>query len=334
MEQAYAVASPSLALTKYWGKAPGGVNLPATPSLAITLESLRSATSVRRVAATAGDDVVINGEPETSGRLSQLFEAIRESTGYDGCFKVRSSNNFPTAAGFASSASGVAALTTACLGVTGTDPGARERSRLARIGSGSAARSVYGGFVLLPAGGQFAEPIFGKDHWPSLRLLAVALVHGKKPISSRDAMKRTAATSPYYQAWLADAGALTQEALQAVEKRDLPRLGAVARESYMRMFSTMLSAAPPILYWRPESVALLHLLEELRGQGLEVWETMDAGPQVKILLEEESVAPLREAIEERFPEATTTLSALGDGARILSADDLTPEERAALEAGD
>lgn len=329
---AYAVAAPSLALTKYWGKLPGGTNLPATPSLAVTLTELRSATAVRLRPREQGDNVTINGATQAPESFSLLLDGFRDRSGYDGAFEARSVNNFPTAAGLASSASGMAALTRACDSALSANLPEDELSALARLGSGSASRSIFGGFVLLPAGADRATPLLPEEHWPELRIIAVALHSGQKPISSRKAMNRTAETSPFYAAWVEDALELTNRAVDALERRDLAALGETARESYLRMFATMFAASPPLLYWRPESVALLHYLEELRAEGLPVWETMDAGPQVKVLLEEVSVRPFLRRLRDRLPDAEVRIAAPGPGARAVEPEELTDTERSALGA--
>jgi diphosphomevalonate decarboxylase len=323
---AMATAGPSLALTKYWGKASGGVNLPATPSLAVTLSELRSVTRVNLRAAGEGDKVTVNGSIESPERFALLLDELRKLTGYDGAFEAWSVNNFPTAAGLASSASGMAALVTACDAALESSLSSQELSSLARLGSGSAARSIFGGFVLFPAAARAAEPLLPRDHWPTLRIVAVALHAGEKPISSRSAMNRTAETSPYFAAWVDDAPKLTDRALAAVKERDLPALGEVARESYMRMFATMLASSPPVLYWRPESLSLLHFLEDLRREGLPVWETMDAGPQVKVLLEEEHLREFLSRLPKRLPDATATVTAVGGPAAAIEPGELTESE--------
>ena len=341
----YAVAGPSLALTKYWGKASGGINLPATPSIAVTLAELRAATRVSLTDAGHGqygsarwpdrvrppDRVYLNGREQSPEPFEPLFDKIRELTGYTGGFEARSVNNFPTAAGLASSAAGMAALAAACDGALGSGLPLEELSAAARLGSGSAARAIFGGFVRLDAGASFARPLFDSDHWPALRLLVVALESGPKPIGSRPAMVRTAETSPYYDAWLSDAGELTDRAEAALADRDLPTLGETMRMSYLRMFATMFSASPPIIYWKPQTLELISLLEELRRRGIPAWETMDAGPQVKILLTEEHANRVTAEITKRLPGATTTVCTVGRGARIVDPSELTEEERRHLE---
>ncbi|MFW6329730.1 MAG: diphosphomevalonate decarboxylase [Alkalispirochaetaceae bacterium] len=331
--ESFALAHPSLALTKYWGKAEGGINLPATPSLAVTLRELYSISRCRLLPAGARDSVRLNGEPQGPDRFEPVFEELRRRSGYEGAFDLASGNNFPTAAGLASSASGLAALVTACAGALKAHLSQEELSSLARIGSGSAARSIYGGFTLLPAGAASARPVLSETGWREFRIIAVALHTGAKAISSREAMRRSVDSSPYFSAWVADSQELTKAALEAVEARDIRRLGEIARQSYTRMFATMFSADPPIIYWRPESVAMIHTLEELRSRGVPVWETMDAGPQVKVILLEEQVEEVLRELKAAFPEAGMTVCSPGPGAQLLRPQDLSDEERGLLGEG-
>ncbi|HUJ76437.1 MAG TPA: diphosphomevalonate decarboxylase, partial [bacterium] len=274
-------ASPSLALLKYWGKLPGGENLPATPSLAVTLGGLSTKTWVRPGPGGV-DSVAIAGEKQEPARYSRFFDGVRAALGVAAGFEARSANSFPTAAGLASSSSGFAALAGACVRAEGRELPAADVSALARIGSVSAARSVFGGFVLLPAGGRSAVQVHDPGHWPELRVIVAVTQQGKKPVSSRDGMARTTSTSPFFPQWVEKSKALLPEALAALKEKDLEKLGDVARASFSMMHATALAAQPPLLYWIPATVAVMDACRELREKGIGAWETIDAGPQVKI----------------------------------------------------
>lgn len=299
-------AHPSLALVKYWGKQTTGINLPATTSIAVTLSDLTTNTMTVAVDIAEGDSVSIDGTMQPPERFAQLFDVLRAwITAHGGArhaYRVVSSNNFPTAAGLASSASGFAALVSSAVSTSLPDLDtqnpeiARELSVLARIGSGSAARSIYGGFTRWRAGAEYAEPLYPPDWWPELRIVVLPVAGGSKPISSRLAMNRTGEESPFFDPWVRDAATLAVEAEEAIADRDLQRLGRAMRLSYMRMFATMLGASPPILYWLPETVAIIRKLEELRNNGISVWETIDAGPQVKVVCTVEDTPALLKAV--------------------------------------
>ena len=276
-------AAPSLALVKYWGKSDAQRNLPATPSLAVTVTGLHTEVCMREAA--GADSLTVDDTAVPASRHRAFFDAARAVLGVTTRYRAVARNNFPGGAGLASSASLFAALAVACGEVAGADSLDSARSRLsalARVGSGSAARAVWGGFSVLEAGAEAGEGTFPPDHWPDLRLLVAVTSRRRKPIPSRDAMLHVAKTSPYYGAWVAAAGATYRAALEAVRARDLGRLGPLMRVSYLRMFGTMLAADPPINYLHPRSLQVVAVLEGLRDAGVDAWETMDAGPQVKI----------------------------------------------------
>jgi diphosphomevalonate decarboxylase len=315
-------ASPSLALIKYWGKVSGGSipNRPATGSIALGLEGLYSET---RVSLAEGRDCVcLDDRKLDSGivdkRYAAFFDNIRAELKVAHFYKCESYNNFPSAAGLASSSSGFAALAAACakmscLLLDKPMPDLRTLSAWARLGSASAARAVYPGFVLLPAGAEAARPFFPADYWPELRVLVARISDEAKTHSSRDAMEHTRLTSPYYPAWLKDSRVLYKEAQAALGARDLIRLGPLMRASTYRMFGTMLAADPAVMYWRPLTLALLGCIEGLRKQGLHLYETMDAGPQVKILCLERDAPAAQSAIIKALPELEGRISVLKAG---------------------
>ncbi len=293
---ATALASPSLAMVKYWGKIDTKKNIPATPSLALTLGGLETETRVELITNSQSkendDRVYIRQNIQDKQRFTAFFESLRhyhakyrrehEAEQRDYSFHVYSESNFPTAAGLASSASGFAALTLAATKALGLNPTKSDLSSLARIGSASAARSVWGGFVRLDAGAEEAVAVYDENWWPELRVVIVQTSDSVKKISSRKAMELTRETSPFYPAWIKDAPYLMDRALDALKNRDLASLGPVMRSSYMRMFSTMFACETPIIYWNSTSLDVIKCCETLRYNGLSAWETMDAGPQVKI----------------------------------------------------
>ncbi|OQX29955.1 MAG: diphosphomevalonate decarboxylase [Spirochaeta sp. LUC14_002_19_P3] len=302
---AHACAHPSLALTKYWGKRDSLRNIPATPSLAIGLAEFRCETRVRIYSGTSFH-LTINGVPQNPDRFADFFSEIQRISrekGYRKTFSIEadSTANFPVAAGFASSSAGFAALALAANTALKLNMTTPEISALARVGSASAARAVYKGFTLLPAGGEHALSL--PVHWPELRIIAVETHAGKKPISSRTAMERCRTSSPFYGEWLQDAANITAQAEAALYARSLPELGPLIRESYARMFAVMLSASPPIRYWTPLTLKVLDFVDSLRQEGGQYWETMDAGPQVKVFCKAKDCPRFLARLGESVPEA-------------------------------
>jgi diphosphomevalonate decarboxylase len=301
--------SPSLALVKYWGKKSTRKNLPATPSLAVTLGGVHTETRVR----TAGEDsILLDGKPVELDRFLPLLDALRRAAGRDVHFQVESSNNFPSSAGLASSSSGFAALTGACARILDLDLSPSRLSAFARMGSASAARSLFGGFTLLPAGGHAARRLYGPGHWPEFRVLIALVSLEAKPVSSRAAMESTRRSSPYYRSWLRNAGELLDPALDALAARDIEALGRVARLSYSRMHASLLAADPPVLYWLPATVAVIRECARLREEGIGAWETLDAGPQVKVLCLEAEVETIRGRLQDLDPGLRLIVASVGE----------------------
>jgi diphosphomevalonate decarboxylase len=302
--------SPSLALVKYWGKKDTRKNLPATPSLAVTLGGVHTETRVRIA---DKDEVRLNGETVTLERYAPLFDALRRAADRKVYFQVESRNDFPSSAGLASSSSGFAALTVACDRILGLGLVPAQLSAFARRGSASAARSLFGGFTLLPAGGFAAQQLYGPEYWPEFRIVIALVSRKAKPVSSRAAMEATRSSSPYYRAWLRNAGQLLDPALQALEKRDIEALGRVARLSYCRMHAALLASSPPVLYWLPATVAVIRECQSLRDEGVGAWETLDAGPQVKVLCLESDVGTVSDRLQALDPELKLIVASVGEG---------------------
>ena len=285
--RATAVAHPNIALVKYWGKQDSRRNLPAVGSLSITLDGLRTRTRVAFDDALDADLVVLDGESggPAGERVAACLDRFRQRTGIRRFARVESESNFPVAAGLASSASGFAALVAAADAAAGTGLDTAALARMAGAASGSAARSLYGGFVRLdrPQAGESdisLTPLAAAGDWP-LEVVIAVTDPGPKPVGSTAAMLASEDTSPYYGAWVAAQEDDLDEAAAAVAGRDFERLAAVSEYSCLKMHALTLSSRPGILYWKPATLACLHAVRELRAAGHGTFFTVDAGPQVK-----------------------------------------------------
>jgi diphosphomevalonate decarboxylase len=300
MSRATATAHPNIALVKYWGKRDAALNLPDVSSLSLTLDRFTTATTVTWGA--EADAVLLDGAPAPDGFARKVLAHLSRIDADRPPVHVATRNDFPTAAGLASSASGFAALTLAGLAAAGREVSTIEASILARQGSGSACRSLWGGFVRWNRGERadgtdsHGLPVAPADHWDVAMVVAVVRA-GPKAIGSTEGMVRTKQTSPYYPTFVATAEADVDEAQAAVAARDLERLGAAMERSTYKMHATMHTAWPPILYWQPETVAVLHAVAALRARGVGAWCTMDAGPNVKILCLRGDAGAVRDAVE-------------------------------------
>jgi diphosphomevalonate decarboxylase len=315
-----AQAQPNIALVKYWGKQPGRDNVPATPSLSITLDSLWTRTRVEFSPAYSEDRLIINGErdDEQQQRASRWLGDFRRATGASLYADVQSKNNFPTGAGLASSASGFAALATAACAASDLNPSTEDRCRLARRGSASAARSVLGGFVEMditdpdPA----ARCVLNESDWP-LQVLVVVTSTAQKQTGSTEGMVRSAATSDFYSSWIDSARVDFSTARQAVLTRDFQMLADVSEISCLKMHGVMLSTKPALVYWNGTTVETMHCVRELRSQGMPVFFTIDAGPQVKVITLPGHSDELKQAIATIPGVIEIIPSTLGAGARVI-----------------
>ena len=200
-----------------------------------------------------------------------FLDRVRARAGIATRAEVATENSVPTASGLASSASGFAALALAASRAAGLQLSQSELSELARLGSGSAARSIFGGFVEMARGERadgrdaVASPLALRDDGPpwDLRLVVAITAAGEKAEGSTSAMDRTARTSPFFPAWVASVPADLAEARAAIAAHDLARLGAVAERSALRMHATALAADPAIVYWNGATVAAIHATRAL-----------------------------------------------------------------------
>jgi diphosphomevalonate decarboxylase len=326
MSEAVAVAHPNVALSKYWGKREGGGNYPAVPSLSVTLAGLETRTVVRFDASLAADRVVIgdaDADADAHGRAVALLDRVRRAARDDRRAEVRSRNDFPTASGLASSASGFAALALAATRAAGLDWDAARVSDLARQSSASAARSLFGGFVELAAGTVggppdamlAARPVAPPDHLPLAVLVAVT-TEGRKAVGSTDGMRRTMAESPYARAWLDEAPRLHARLRDALLARDFADVGALAEASALAMHASAIAAG--VVYWKGATLEALGVVRALRSDGALAFASIDAGPHVKVLALEADASRVRAALAAA-PGVLRILEARpGEGARLVS----------------
>lgn len=328
MEAVTARACANIALVKYWGKRDALQNLPAAGSLSLTLAALVTETTVQFDEALADDELILDGAaapPGETRRIAAFLDLVRAQAGIPIHARVTSRNEFPTASGLASSASGFAALAVAATRAAGLSPTARELSILARRGSGSAARSIFGGFVRMHAGAAsedaYAEPIAAHPGLAERVRVVIAVVGGGAPKShgSRDAMDHTAATSPLYRAWLELVPRDLADAAEALAGGDLERLGALTEANALAMHASAIAARPAIVYWRPATLAVLEKVRGLRGCGVAAWATMDAGPHVKVLTTADDASTIAMQLRDLDGVTAVTISAPGAGAHVAGA---------------
>jgi diphosphomevalonate decarboxylase len=320
MIQAKARARSNIALVKYWGKADAELNTPAVGSVSITLDRLWTDTEVTFDPALARDELILDGRQKGDqlARVSACLDLLRAIAGTGTHARVVSDNNFPTAAGLASSASGFAALVGAADAALGLDLPDRQLSVLARRGSGSAARSIFGGYVLMHRGvaedgeDSFAEPLIGADDWPLVVVVAVT-ERAAKPVSSGAGMTRSAESSPYYAQWVNSHPADLATARSAILARDFAALGEIAELSCLKMHAAAMTTQPPLIYWNPATLECMHRVRQLREEGIPVFFTIDAGPQLKAVCEPDALAAVEAALGDAPGVRELIATGLGPG---------------------
>ena len=327
---ATASANTNIALIKYWGKADESLTIPTASSLSLTLGATRTTPPVSSAGGADGADAVTINAAAPGGaaraRVTRFLDLVRVRAGLTAAATVVSSSAVPLAAGLASSAAGFAALAAAASRAAGMDLDDRALSRLARRGSGSAARSVFGGLVLWNAGvddaTSYAEPVVvdGADEPGGAGLdpamVVIVLSEERKTIGSTEAMRATMRTSPLYPAWVEAGREDLRAALAAVRERDLPRLGEVVEANALGMHAAMIASRPSIMYWLPRTIEALHAVRAVREEGLPAWATIDAGPNVKVLTRGADAGAVVAALRDRLPGAAMTVRRPGGGVRV------------------
>jgi diphosphomevalonate decarboxylase len=318
---ATAVGFSNIAFIKYWGNRDEKLRLPANASLSMNLDGLETVTTVEFAPGLAEDEVVIGGETQTgaaSARVSAHLDHIRARAGMALHARVESRNNFPAGAGIASSASAFAALTLAGATAAGLTLTERELSALARLGSGSAARSVPPGFVEWQTGDSseesFAFSIAPPGHW-ALRDVIAVVSKAHKAVGSTGG-HALAGTSPLQAARVASALERLRICREALLARDFAALAEVVEADSNLMHAVMMTSTPPLYYWEPMTLAIMKAVREWRAEGLPVCFTIDAGPNVHCLCPAEA-AP---EVERRLRALGVTeilVAGPGGGARLL-----------------
>ena len=317
--QGSAIAHPNVALVKYWGKRPGPRNLPAMGSLSLTLGFLATNTRVCFNEDLEQDELTLNGRGNSRDlhRVRDCLAPLRERTGVASSVSVESNNDFPTGAGLASSASGMAALAVASASALGLAEDTAAVRQAAMAGSGSAPRSLHGGIVCLSIdaeGSWTCESLLSPAEW-ALKVVVAVTQSDRKQTDSRAGMEITRRTSPFYGAWLRSQAADLDEARRAVEAHDFERLADLSEGNCLRMHATALGATPPVLYFNGATVECMHRVKALAREGKSVFFTVDAGPQVKAVCTPGALEPVREALSAVRGVQRVLWGGLGEGAR-------------------
>ncbi|AKP66591.1 diphosphomevalonate decarboxylase [Companilactobacillus ginsenosidimutans] len=315
-------AYTNIALIKYWGKKNKKLKLPYTNSLSLTLDKFYTDTK-SSVIDNDEDIVSLNGEIldfKKSLRIKRYLDVVRKMYDFDEHLKIESVNHVPLSAGFASSASGFAALAASINSTMKLNLTNRQISTLARNGSGSASRSIYGGFVEWHAGNDndssYSEPI-DENPKTDIVLLSVVISEAEKTISSTNGMELSVNTSPFYTNWSTLVASEIIEIKQAIAQNDLQKIGEISEHNALSMHALTLSANPPFTYFAPETIKIIQIVKALRQKGILAYVTIDAGPNVKIICSNESVNKVKNYINEQLPKVSTFEAHIGKGIQYI-----------------
>ncbi|MEM7813525.1 MAG: diphosphomevalonate decarboxylase [Candidatus Aenigmatarchaeota archaeon] len=324
--KATAVANANIALVKYWGKRDKELILPHNGSISMTCDGLATTTTVEFSAQYDKDTITINDQELAKDEKDIMahIERIRKLAGITDKARVVSESNFPVAAGLASSASGLAALSMAAAAAAGLNLNARELSILARQGSGSACRSIFGGFVEWQRGtaadgsDSHAVQIADKLHWPEFRMITTIVTEKKKPVSSRAGMAQTVATCPYYEGWLRTVNDDLAKVRAGILNKDFELVASVAEFNCLKMHATMMTTQPPIIYWIPATMEIIHAVRQMREEGIKAYFTIDAGPNVKVMCLAQDEETVNSRLLELDGVQKTIVCRPGDAAQLIN----------------
>lgn len=321
--KATAKAPANIALIKYWGKKNEALRIPENDNLSICLDKAFTITTVEFSESFKEDKVVI-GKKEAQGvekeRVVKHLERIRKKAGIKLFAKVVSKNSFPTAAGLASSASGFAALTLASSKAAGLNLSEKDLSRLARLGSGSACRSISDGFVYWQGGDSnktsFAYSLYPPNYW-QLRDLTIMIKKEKKKVSTTKG-HQLASDNPFLKARLGLVNKNIKKIKKAFKKKDFSLLGEVIESETLSLHSVMLTSQPALIYWQPATLAVMHRAISLREEGeIESYFTIDAGPNVHLICEKGQEKNLKKKIKKIKGVQKIIINKPSIGARLI-----------------
>lgn len=305
--KATAIAPANIAFIKYWGKKDETWRLPVNNSISMNLSNLTTTTTVEFAEKYAEDIVIIDGFLSLADSSNQMRERIvthlnqvRELAGIDLPAKVVSQNSFPMETGLSSSASGFAALTVAAVKAAGLSLSKKELSILARLGSGSACRSIPDGFVEWHTGetseDSYAESLYPPEHWQLIDLVAILSVK-RKQISSTQG-QRLAETSAFFNTRLERIEEKISQLKIYLKERNFPGFGELIEAEALELHAVMMTSRPPLLYWYPETVALMQAARSWREAGLPVYFTVNTGHNVHLICEKKDVDSLEEKVKK------------------------------------
>lgn len=314
-----AKAQSNTALIKYWGKKNEELIIPMNNSISLTIDALSTTTTVEFQSDLKTDQFILNNKEQSGSSLSRVvkhLDYIRKLANESSKALVVSENNFPTAAGLASSASGFAALTVATCSALKLKKTSKELSIITRHGSGSSSRSIFGGYVEWIKGygdnDSYAEQIKDKT-WFDIRDIIVVFKKYERTISTREAMRISMTTSPFYKTRLEQIDDNLKLVRNAIIEKDFTTLGQTAERDCLSMHSVAITSNPAMIFWTGDTLEIIHFVETLREEGLDAYYTIDTGANMHILTLPEFVNEIEERLNNYSNVKNVITAKPGDG---------------------
>ncbi|MEO8607648.1 MAG: diphosphomevalonate decarboxylase [Chloroflexota bacterium] len=319
---ATAQANSNIAFIKYWGNRDDKLRLPANPSISMNLEGLYTETTVQWDDKMTYDQLILNDIPiqgDALKRVSTHLDYVRNRVGIKTFARVESKNNFPMGAGIASSASSFAALTVAAVSAAGANLSERELTTIARLGSGSASRSIPTGFVEWRTGlnhdESYASSFAAPDYWDLVDVIAI--VNSQHKSVGSTAGHRSANTSDLQAARVNGAAKRFETCKQAILSRNFEVFAEVIERDSNLMHAVMMTSVPPLFYWQPATLAVMNRVRQLREDGLSVCYTLDAGPNVHCICLRNSEQAVSEHLKTLSGVEGIRIAEVGGPAKII-----------------
>jgi diphosphomevalonate decarboxylase len=320
--KATALAHPNIAFIKYWGNQGSDWNLPFGNSISMNLDAFTTTTTVEFDYALTSDQLTLNGQPAQADaliRIQKFMDCFRQLTNFTLKANITSDNNFPTGAGIASSAAGFAALALASYGASGLPYTEKDTSALARIGSGSASRSIPTGYTEWLQGTShetsYSISIVPQNHWDLIDNLVLIDSKHKKTTSKQG--HQIAKTSPLQQSRIETIQQRVDICKQAIIEKDFITLADISEADTLLMHAVMMSSNPALFYLAPETLSLIKFVRELRAEHIDAFYTIDAGANVHVITTTSSQAQTTAAIQQNFPNFEIRSSKTGGPARLI-----------------
>lgn len=320
--KATAQAPSNIAFIKYWGKKDEKLRLPLNSSFSMNLSGLRTTTTVEFSPKYKKDQVIIDSRINShqTNRVIEHLDRIRKRAKIEYFAKVVSENNFPQSTGLSSSASGFAALTLAGAKAAGLRLGEKELTVLSRLASGSSCRSIPEGFVLWKKGSShkssYAYSIFPPKYFDIIDIVVV-LSDKKKETSSSEGQRRVS-TSPFFERRTRNAENRLKKLIKSVEDRDFGKFGHLVEQDALEMYAVMLTSQPPLIYWHPESLRMINLVNMWKQEGLQSYFTFNTGQDMHIICKPGLLNKLKKRINRLEFVKKVIISSPSKGAKSIS----------------